>query len=103
MQMLLHTVSVLCSLLLASPVFADDYVTVWLDPGQSTDIYSAVNLSGKVYLAADVGGLPACLDYWWIVWPFTQIKSLGQHCGRVHFDIPPLHNLAIGGKLRASG
>lgn len=89
--------------LVASPVQAEDYVTLWVNPGESIDVYWNVNLSGKVYLIADVGGNPGCLDYWWIVWPFTQIKKLGRHCGRVEFDLPSMTDWAIGGKLRAGG
>lgn len=82
---------------------AADYTTIWIDPGKTADVYWAVNLSGRVYLAADRDGQPACLDYWWIAWPFTQIKGLGRVCGRATFDLPGLSNVAIGGKLRAGG
>jgi hypothetical protein len=82
---------------------AEDYVTVWVDSGQSVDVYWSVNLSGTVYLAADIDGRAACLDYWWIVWPFTQIKQLGRFCGRAKFELPGLSDFAIGGKLRAGG
>ena len=82
---------------------AEDYTTVWIEPGKTEDVYWSINLSGKVYLTADVDGQPACLEYWWIVWPFTQIKKLGQVCGRATFDLPGLSDFAIGGKLRAGG
>lgn len=84
-------------------VMAEDYDTFWIEPGTSVDVYWNVNLSGRVYLAADIGGGPACLDYWWIVWPFTQIKNLGRFCGRAAFDLPGISDFAIGGKLRAGG
>jgi hypothetical protein len=78
-----------------------DYETVWVDPGNSVDVYWEINLKGKVYVAADIDGQPACLDYWWIVLPFTQINKLGNHCGRASFDIPSWSDFSIGGKLRA--
>ncbi|RWP68183.1 hypothetical protein [Mesorhizobium sp.] len=80
---------------------AEDFQTIWVEPGQSVNVYWNINLAGKVYLSADIGGNPACLDYWWIVWPFTQIKSLGRHCGRISFELPGMSDFAIGGKLRA--
>ena len=89
--------------LLSCPAHAEDYETIWVDPGKSVDVYWSVNLSGKVYVAADVGGSPACLDYWWIVYPFTQIKQLGRHCGRASFELPTFSDWAIGGKLRSGG
>jgi hypothetical protein len=87
----------------ALPARAEDYKTVWVSPGESVDVYWDINLSGKVYLAADIDGRPACLDYWWIVWPFAQVKNVGRHCGRASFDLPSLSDWAIGGKLRAGG
>ena len=97
---------VILGLVLSVPVSlarAEDYTTVWIEPGRTQDIYWSINLSGKVYLTADVDGQPACLEYWWIVWPFTQIKKLGRACGRATFDLPGLSDFAIGGKLRAGG
>ena len=94
----------LCALLMIYPMAAaqaDDPVTIWLDPSKSVDVYWAINLSGKVYVAADVDGRPACLEYWWIRWPTTTIKSLGRHCGSASFSIPGLADFSIGGKLRA--
>ncbi|MBI5262913.1 MAG: hypothetical protein HY852_13955 [Bradyrhizobium sp.] len=88
---------------LAHAARAEDYKTIWVDPGQSVDVYWDINLSGKVFLAADINGHAACLDYWWIVWPFTQIKQLGRHCGRATIDLPTLSDWAVGGKLRAGG
>lgn len=82
---------------------ADDLVTIWVDPGVNVDVYWNINLSGTVYIAADIDGRPACLDYWWIVWPFTQIVQLGKHCGHAKFELPGLSNFALGGKLRAGG
>ncbi|MCK1608158.1 MULTISPECIES: hypothetical protein [unclassified Bradyrhizobium] len=80
---------------------ASDVVTVWVEPSQSVDVYWEVNLSGKVYVAADIDGRPACLEYWWIRWPTTSIKSLGRRCGATSFSVPGLADLAVGGKLRA--
>jgi hypothetical protein len=96
----------LCVLLLAIPVSesqAEDAITVWVDPSRSVDVYWGVNLSGTIYVAADVDGRPACLEYWWIRWPTTSVKPLGRHCGAASFSIPSLADFAIGGKLRAGG
>lgn len=71
---LVMVVSVL-AILRGSPVCAADYETVWVDTGTAVDVYWNVNLSGKVFVVADINGNPACLDYWWIVWPFTQSRS----------------------------
>jgi hypothetical protein len=90
-------------MLRGSPVSAADYETVWVDTGTAVDVYWNVNLSGKVFIVADIDGNPACLDYWWVVWPFTQIKKLGHHCGRATFELPTLGDWGIGGKLRAGG
>jgi hypothetical protein len=87
----------------ATPARADDIETIFVEPGNTVDIYSSINLSGKLYVAADTNGNPACLDYWWIVWPFAHIKSLGRQCGRASFSIPSLSDWALGGKLRAGG
>lgn len=84
-----------------SPVRSEDYRTVWVEVGESTDIYWELNLKGKLYLYAEADGKAACLDYWWIVWPLSQIKKLGTHCGKAEFEIPGLRQLALGGKLRA--
>lgn len=80
---------------------ADDVTTVWISPGENVDVYWSMNLSGKVFVAADNGGHPACLDYWWIVWPFTNLQKLGRYCGRASFDLPGLSSYGVGGKLRA--
>jgi hypothetical protein len=98
---LIFTISMAATL--ASAARAEDYKTIWVDPGKNVDVYWDINLSGRVFLAADINGGPACLDYWWIVWPFTQIKQLGHHCGRVTFNLPALSDWAVGGKLRAGG
>lgn len=82
---------------------AADYETIWVGPGQSVDVYWGVNLSGKVFVAADADGQPSCLDYWWITWPLGRNVGLGRHCGRATFDLPGLGSFAIGGKLRAGG
>lgn len=98
--------SILCAALaVLTPIVAHaaDYETILVDKGQSVDVYWEVNLAGRVYVAADINGQPACLDYWWIVWPFTQVRSLGRQCGRAVFALPSLGDWAIGGKLRAGG
>lgn len=82
---------------------AADYETIWVEPGQNVDVYWEVNLSGKVFLAADTAGQPACLNYWWITWPWGRNVELGRHCGRAAFELPGLSNLSVGGKLRAGG
>ena len=90
----------LLAAVLACPAHAEDYKTLWVDPGKSVDVYWDINLSGRVYSAADTGGSAACLDYWWIVWPLGQIKKLGRHCGRVTFDLPRTSDWGVG---KASG
>lgn len=89
--------------MISSSALAADYKTVWIDKGGSADIYWEINLAGKVYLAADHEGSPACLDYWWIAWPFGNIKQLGRHCGRVEFSLPGLTSFSVAAKLRAGG
>ena len=84
-----------------APVAAQDYETIWVDPGQNVDVYWQINLAGTVYVAADVDGAAACLDYWWITWPLGRVEQLGQHCGRKSFDLPGLGHFSIGDKLRA--
>jgi hypothetical protein len=96
-------VAIVFTLGLVAETRADDFVTIWVDPSKSVDVYWSINLSGTVYVAADVDGQPACLDYWWIVWPFTQIQQLGHYCGRAKFALPGISSFAIGGKLRAGG
>jgi hypothetical protein len=94
---------VIVLVVLAVPLRADNYETIFVDPGNTVDVYWSINLSGKLYVAADTNGTPACVDYWWIVWPFAQIKSLGRQCGRASFALPSLSDWALGGKLRAGG
>jgi hypothetical protein len=55
------TVITALQLATGSFVSADHVRTIWIDPGQKIDIYSAINLSGTVYLAADANGQAACL------------------------------------------
>jgi hypothetical protein len=88
-----------------SPVVARaaDYETIWVDPRQNVDIYWEINLSGKVFLASDFDGQPACLNYWWITWPLGRKLDLGRHCGRATFALPGLGSFAVGGKLVAGG
>jgi hypothetical protein len=83
------------------PAKAEEAQTLWINPSKAVDVYWSLNLSGTAYVAADVDGRPACLDYWWIKWPTTSIKSLGRQCGSAAFTLPGLSELAIGGKLRA--
>lgn len=66
-------------------------------------MYWEVNLSGKVFIAADTDGQPACVNYWWITWPFGRNVDVGRHCGRAEFELPGLGSFAVGGKLRAGG
>jgi hypothetical protein len=96
-------IAVVLAVAFSTRALSADCETRWIEPGFNVDVYWSINLSGRVYLAADIDSQPACLDYWWIAWPFTQIKTLGRFCGRVTFDIPGLGDLAIGGKLRAGG
>jgi len=87
----------------STPVWSQDHHTIWVEPGQSVDVYWEINLSGTIYLAADIDSASACLDYWWITLPFGRVESLGRHCGRVSFNLPGISSFAIGGKLRAGG
>lgn len=83
--------------------FATEFETYWVEPSSDVDAYWSINLSGRVFLTADIGGEPACLEYWWITWPFGRVKNLGRYCGHVSFDIPGVSDLAVGGKLRVGG
>jgi hypothetical protein len=97
-------IDILSFIAVAPKVLAQDLKTLEISPGESIDVYWEANLSGKIYVAADVAGSPACLDFWWILWPSTRIKNLGHQCGRMRFDLPSLTgDWAIGGKLRAGG
>lgn len=80
-----------------------DVVTVTVEPGENADVYFQINLEGRVFVAADVDGEPACLDYWWITWPLGRVVELGRHCGRAAFDLPGFGDLAVASKLRAGG
>jgi hypothetical protein len=92
---------VVFDLILMPTAVADDVKIFWVEPGQNIDVYWSIDLSGSVFVVADHEGQAACLDYWWIAWPFTQIVQLGRHCGRATFKLPGFGNYAIGGKLRA--
>jgi hypothetical protein len=95
----------LVATMMLSPVAisAAEYETILVNPGQNVDIYWEINLSGKIFLAADIHGQPACLNYWWVTWPFGRNLELGRHCGRATFELPGLGSFAVGGKLRAGG
>lgn len=75
--------------------------TIWVDPGQSIDVYWEINVSGQVTVNIDANESPACLDFWWIAWPFGQVIDLGKKCGRATFDLPGLSHFSVGAKLRA--
>lgn len=94
---------ILSSFAAPSQALADDYETVWVDPGENVDVYWEVNLSGTVFLSADANAQPACLNYWWITWPFGRNVDLGRHCGTVEFELPGWASFSVGGKLRAGG
>jgi hypothetical protein len=94
---------VILDLILIPVAMADDVKIIWVEPGQNVDIYWSIDLSGSVFVVADNDGQAACLDYWWIAWPFTQLVQLGRHCGRATFRLPGFSSYAIGGKLRAGG
>lgn len=97
-------VAALSAAALGQPAIAADYETFTVNAGESIDVYWSVNLSGWVYVqAVDEDGAAACLDYWWIVYPFTNIKQLGNHCGATKFELPGISDWAVGGKLRAGG
>lgn len=83
---------------------AADTQLISVTPGKNTDVYFEINVSGKVYLAinAPAAGEP-CANFWWIQWPFGNIKDLGRHCGIVAFDIPGFFDLAFSAKLRVGG
>lgn len=93
----------LCVSLLPGVAASRDWLVVWINPGQNVDIYTQVNMSGRIFVAADIGGNPACLNYWWITWPLGRIEDLGRHCGRAAFDVPGWSSLTISSRLRAGG
>lgn len=92
-------------LMYASPVvLAADTQLIQVQPGQNTDVYFEINVSGKVYLAihAPSGG-EACASFWWIKWPFGATESLGWQCNSASFDVPGITSLALSAKLRVGG
>lgn len=99
----LGTTAITLAVLSASPALAQDYNTEWVEPGKSVLLYWNLNLSGKVFVAADTNGNAACLDYWWKTIPLFITLKLGRHCGRASFDLPGLSNFAAGGGLYAGG
>ncbi|MFC0339163.1 hypothetical protein [Paracoccus niistensis] len=88
---------------LPASAISRDWTTVWVNPDENVDVYTQVNMSGEVHVASDVNGSPACVDYWWITWPFGRVQQLGRHCGRASFEIPGWSSLAISSRLRAGG
>jgi hypothetical protein len=84
-------------------VRAADYQLIAVNPGQSVDVYFEINLSGTLTLRVETITGPGCAEFWWITWPFGNIHSLGRLCGTTRISVPGLSQLAISGKLRASG
>jgi hypothetical protein len=101
----LRSVSLSCffSVAIVASVRAADYQLIEVNPGQSVDVYFEINLSGTVALRIETAAGPGCAEFWWIKWPFGNISSLGKLCGITRVGIPGLSELAISGKLRASG
>lgn len=72
-----------------------------VEKGQSAALYFEINLKGTVYVK--LGAKPGesnCAEFWWIIWPLGNIKSLGRHCGTASFKIPGVFDLAFSSKLR---
>lgn len=103
METILRRGAIVLALFSVSPALAQDYSTEMVDPGKSVLLYWNINLSGKVFVAADANGNAACLDYWWVTIPFFTEVKLGRHCGRASFELPGLSKFAAGGKLYAGG
>lgn len=86
---------------LPTAAHSKDVDTTWVERGQSVDVYWEINVEGKIFVAADSEGRRACLDYWWIAWPFGKVIDLGRHCGQAAFKLPGIGEFSIGAKLRA--
>jgi len=80
---------------------AQDVQIVDVPAGVSSDVYTEVNLSGKIYLKiiSEPGEEP-CGEFWWIKWPLGNIEHLGRGCGLVSFEIPGIYHGAVASKLR---
>ena len=88
---------------LGKPVSAqvNDLRIYTVQKGQSSDLYFEINLKGTVYVhVAAKPGESNCANFWWIKWPFGNIKSLGRHCGSAGFKIPGVFDFAASSKLR---
>lgn len=75
---------------------------VSLPPNSAGDVYFQVNMSGTVFVNVMDPEGAGCAEFWWILWPFGNIKELGRHCGGASFEIPRLMSLSISSKLRAA-
>ncbi|MEY9402014.1 hypothetical protein ABIF66_001816 [Bradyrhizobium japonicum] len=82
---------------------AADYQIIDIQPGQTVDVYFEVNLKGTVSLRIATRTGLGCAELWWIKWPLGEIKSLGKKCGVARLEIPGFTDLAVAGKLRATG
>jgi hypothetical protein len=82
---------------------AAEFQVIDLQPGQTVDVYFEINLSGQVALRIATKFGPGCAEFWWIKWPLGNIKSLGKICGTARLTIPGWRDVALAGKLRATG
>ncbi|WP_156439830.1 hypothetical protein [Bradyrhizobium valentinum] len=82
---------------------AVDFQVVEVQPGQNVDVFFQINLSGKVYTRIETRNGPGCANFWWILWPFGNIRELGKQCGFADFEIPGLFDFSVSSKLRAGG
>jgi hypothetical protein len=100
---LLFVVSAAIQTVSSSSLPAADYQVIDLLPGQATDVYFEINLSGTVAIRVVTQTGIGCAEFWWIKWPLGDIKSLGRKCGAARLSIPAITDLAVAGKLRATG
>lgn len=103
MRRLLVFAFVLLHFASAAHAIAADYQIIDVRPGETVDTYFQINLSGKVYVRIETKRGPSCAEFWWIIWPFGTIKSLGRQCNGENFEIPGLSDFAFSSKLRAGG
>jgi hypothetical protein len=82
---------------------AADFQIIDLRPGETVDVYFEINVSGSVVLRIATQNGPGCAEFWWIKWPLGNISSLGRRCASTRIAIPGLSDLAVAGKLRATG
>jgi hypothetical protein len=82
---------------------ADDHLIVDVPPNETVNTYLYVNLGGHVYLKILEKGGPGCVDLWWILWPFGNIRELGRHCGDIDLELPGISSFSVAGRLRARG